>query len=121
MVRYWPVIVFLGGGVGSVLRAWLGSLMPIPWGTVGINLLGSAILAALANPVIPASPELRTFLGVGMLGGFTTYSTFNLQVLTAIQDRDYGLALGQIVATVGGALVGGAVGWAAVEWWTTRG
>lgn len=120
MVRYWPVIVFLGGGLGSVLRAWIGSWMPIPWGTVAINVLGSMILAALANPAIPATPELRTFVGVGMLGGFTTYSTFNLQVLTAVQDRNYGLALGQIVATVGGALVGGTLGWSAVDAWSAR-
>lgn len=115
MVQGWWLYAFVGGGLGSVARAGLSSLGPAPWSTVAVNLLGSALLAALAHPAVNASPALRMFVGVGVLGGFTTYSTFNLQVFQAVQARDYGNAALQVALTVAGALVVAVLTWMTLD------
>jgi CrcB protein len=105
------LLVALGGGLGAGLRWWLATVWPGPWGIVGINLIGSALLAFLAHPGWAISPEVRLLLGTGVLGGFTTYSTFNLDVLTALRAGAWGRAAGVLGVTVLGGLVGGAAGW----------
>ncbi len=108
--------VFLGGGTGAALR-WLLSLwIPGYPGTILINLIGSFALALLSHPATGASPALRLTLGVGILGGFTTYSTFNLQLLNALQQRDAVGAGIQLFGTVGGCLLFGLLGWQFAEW-----
>lgn len=102
--------VFLGGGLGSVLRWGIGQWLD-PWGTLAVNLIGSAILAFIAHPAIGLAGPWKTALCVGLMGGFTTYSTFNLEVLTALHDGEHGKALLLIVLTVVGALVAGSLGW----------
>lgn len=106
--------VFLGGGTGAALRWALSQAIPGPWGVVLINALGSAALAALAHPGLGASPAVRLAVGTGVLGGFTTYSTFNLDLLTALQARHWLRAVGLVVATLGGCLLGGGLSWWAV-------
>jgi fluoride exporter len=115
MVPWWWALTFVGGGLGSVLRAGLTAAAPAPWGTVLVNLTGSAVLAALAHPSSGLSPAMRMFFGVGVLGGFTTYSTFNLQVYEALMQRRYELAAGQLVLTVGGSLLAGLAAWIAMD------
>lgn len=99
-----------------MLRWGLLGVWPGPWGVVVINVVGSALLAALAHPAVDASESTRVLLGVGLLGGFTTYSTFNLDVLNAIQQGRIGSALLLTTATVGGCLVGGAFGVIVAGW-----
>lgn len=80
------LLVFLGGGLGAVLRAgliavtasWLG---PFPLGVLLANLLGSCALGSVyvaADEAHLLHSEVRLFLAVGVLGGFTTFSTFAL-------------------------------------------
>ncbi len=84
-----------GGAIGAVLRYGVGLLVGkaadtgFPWGTLGVNVLGSFVMGALVtymalhwNP----SQEVRAFLTIGLLGGFTTFSTFSLDVVT-LWDR----------------------------------
>jgi fluoride exporter len=110
--------VCLGGAVGSGLRylAVLATVrafgLTFPFGTLAVNLLGSALLGALVQlaPGSALSPELRTALGVGLLGGFTTYSTFNLELLALIQQGRAGLALAYGAGTLLGGLAAGLSG-----------
>lgn len=92
--------VAAGGACGSVLRyisvsllgRWLGT--GFPWGTVFVNLLGSfimGVLAELAARKLNIPEPLRVFLFVGVLGGFTTFSTFSLDMVSLI-NRDLRLA-----------------------------
>ncbi len=106
------LFVFLGGGTGAVLRWWLAALLPAPWGTVVVNVIGSAVLAALLHEATALPEPWRLALGTGMMGGFTTYSTFNHDVLTALHR-------GEILhaALVAGTTLVACLGGAAVGWW----
>lgn len=91
-----PVLlgVATGGALGSLLRFAVGRLFPaapaaLPWSTLGINVLGSFVLGLLAGASVArpeASPALRAFLGIGLLGGFTTFSTFSVETISLAQS-----------------------------------
>jgi CrcB protein len=104
--------VFLGGGTGAVLRWWLSGLAASPWGTMGVNILGSAMLAGLMHPEVGLQDPWKLALGTGLMGGFTTYSTFNLDVWMALQSGDTWRAGVTLLGTVFGCLLGAALGWA---------
>jgi CrcB protein len=82
-------LVGLGGAIGSIARWGVSEAMPtetgeVPWATIAVNLLGAFLLGAL----IAASVETETllFLGTGLLGGFTTMSTFGIETVRLIQS-----------------------------------
>ncbi|MBX3132859.1 MAG: fluoride efflux transporter CrcB [Gemmatimonadaceae bacterium] len=107
-----------GGAFGSLLRFSVGRLLPVaagtlPWSTLAINVLGSLALGALAGAGFDrpdASPALRAFLGVGLLGGFTTFSTFSLETVSLFHAgaplRAVAYATLSVVASVGAAALG---------------
>ena len=115
-------LVALGGALGSVARYGVGALAAqllgpgFPWGTLLVNLTGSFLIAlvmhlALTGTVI--SLEMRIFLTTGIMGGFTTYSSFNYETLALLNQRAYWLAGLNIAGTVLGCLVAGVLGLAA--------
>jgi CrcB protein len=90
-------LVFLGGGIGSVARYALASAVqrempgPFPSGTFAVNLLGSfaiGLVGALGLERAAISPEARVFLMVGLLGGFTTFSSLAWETLGLLTVRD---------------------------------
>ncbi len=102
--------VMLGGGLGSGLRYGVGLLAlrwvggAFPWGTLLVNLVGSALLAFFLSETSRAwSLELKLFLTTGLMGGFTTYSSFNFEVLRLWQQQPL-WAVAYVVATLFGAL-----------------
>lgn len=82
------LLVFIGGGMGSCLRhgvnLWaLGRFGPgFPFGTITVNVVGSAVMGVVAAVLLTrsGSPEWRLLLMTGVLGGFTTFSAFSLDV-----------------------------------------
>ena len=115
-------LVALGGAIGSVARYGVGAVAAqvlgsaFPWGTLFVNLSGSFLIAlvmhvALAGTAI--SLDLRVFLTTGIMGGFTTYSSFNYETLALLNQRAYGLAGLNLAGTVVGCLVAGVLGLAA--------
>lgn len=101
--------VALGGAVGAVGRyitvsavgAMFGTGFPL--GTLVVNVLGSLILGAfieLSALVWSPSPELRAMIVVGMLGAFTTFSTFSLDVVSMFTRGDHSMAFGYVLASV---------------------
>lgn len=106
------VWVFLGGGGGAWARWMLGLWLPNPWATLAVNVIGSFALAALMHPALRPAPEWQLALGTGLLGGFTTYSTFNLLLLAAIREGDLRAAALQAGLTLFGCLGAGWLGWA---------
>lgn len=111
--------VALGGAVGSLLR-WLVELVlpastgTVPWGTLLVNVLGSVLLAG-AVVVLDSgvgSVVHRSFLGTGVLGGFTTFSTYAVQV-AVLGDVAPATALAYLVAT---PLLCVAAAWLAAAW-----
>ena len=116
------ILVALGGAIGSVARYGVGAVAAqllgaaFPWGTLLVNLSGSFLISlvmhvALAGTAI--SLELRIFLTTGIMGGFTTYSSFNYETLALINQRAYGLAGLNLAATVVGCFLTGVLGLAA--------
>ena len=97
--------VFLGGGVGSVCRyllGWLispGGFTTFPWATFLINLIGSFSLGLLFA-MTKDKPTVYALLGVGFCGGFTTFSTFSVEVLQLVERDRFDLAAGYLLASV---------------------
>lgn len=115
MTAWAPLLVFLGGGLGAVARWSVSLWVPGAVGTLIVNVLGSALLAGLAHPhggLDLAAHPWRLALMTGALGGFTTYSTFNLDVLSLLQAGQPGRAALLAGGTLGACLGAGALGWA---------
>ncbi|AGH51031.1 MULTISPECIES: fluoride efflux transporter CrcB [Sphingomonadales] len=102
-------LVFIGSGLGGALRHLVGlaSLRLLgpgfPWGTLTINVLGSTLMGAVAGLFAARSwghPEWRLFLATGVLGGFTTWSTFSLDVVTLWERGRPAAALGYVAASL---------------------
>jgi CrcB protein len=97
--------VALGGAVGAVARygvglgaaRWLG--LGFPWGTLIVNVLGGLAMGYLAARVGPEQTALRLGLGVGVLGGFTTFSAFSLETVKLMEHQP-GLAALYALASV---------------------
>ncbi len=103
--------VSAGGAIGAVARWALESASPgvagqFPWVTFAINVVGSALLAAL--PLLPAARRhawVGLLLGTGVLGGFTTMSTASVETFALLDDHHVTLALTYVLGTLGAALV----------------
>ncbi|NNM98219.1 MAG: fluoride efflux transporter CrcB [Candidatus Eremiobacteraeota bacterium] len=112
--------VALGGGLGSALRYIVNFLVVarfgpgFPLGTLLINMTGSLLIGVVAELAATSSlgmsPLLRLFLAVGVLGGYTTFSTFALDTVTLVGDRALGIAtmyaLGSVALGVLAAFAG---------------
>jgi CrcB protein len=108
--------VALGGGVGAWLRFAASRLIgpqTFPWATLSVNLAGSFAMGLLAGWLARQGQQAevwRLLIGVGVLGGFTTFSAFSLEVVTLAQRGAPGLAAGyatlSVLAGVAGLLAG---------------
>jgi len=118
----------LGGAIGTgarhLLSTWVARAVGagFPLGTFLVNVSGSFLLAmlmhlSLSTEVIGA--DARLILGTGVLGGFTTYSTFNYETFTLLRDGSWSLAVGNIAGTVLGCLAAATIGFAAARAMTT--
>ncbi|MEZ5607356.1 MAG: fluoride efflux transporter CrcB [Burkholderiaceae bacterium] len=119
MPRLLPVLaVFCGGGLGCLLRWGLGALLnpifpTIPLGTVAVNLIGGMLIglsSAFFSHSASVPPELRLLVITGFLGGLTTFSTFSLEVVTLLAQKQYGWGLGAASLHLFGALFMTALG-----------
>ena len=107
------LIVFIGAGIGGALRHGVNVAATrlfgfgFPYGTLIVNVTGSFAMGLLAGffayrAGIPQ--HLRLFLTTGILGGFTTFSTFSLDAALLIERHSYGAAAGYLVASVAAGL-----------------
>ena len=84
-----------------------------PYGTLLINVAGSFLLGLLMQLSLSTqvvSADVRLIIGTGILGGFTTYSTFNYETLALLREEAWGVAFANAGATLIGCLVAGAFG-----------
>ena len=105
-------VVALGGMAGAAARYLIGLAWPtptgaFPWATLVVNVTGCAligVLMVLVTEVWIRERLLRPFLGTGVLGGFTTFSTYTVDIQQLMSNRHPGTALLYLAATVFGAL-----------------
>lgn len=118
-------LVAAGGAIGAVARfaasaglaRVFGSGFPV--GTLIVNVVGCAaagIVLAGEQDGPPISESTRAFVVIGMLGGFTTFSTFSAETLALYRKGEVGAAAGNVVLNVALCLVGVAAGWALGRW-----
>lgn len=111
--------VALGGAIGASARHLLGmatlkTLGPgYPYGTLAANVLGGFLMGFLYIFLITkfnGGTNLRLFLGVGLLGGFTTFSAFSLDAFLMIEKKAYGALLGyvggSVILSIGALMIG---------------
>jgi CrcB protein len=119
------LLVCAGGALGSgaryLLSTWVARTLgaEFPRGTLIVNATGSFVLAFIfAVPGSRLSPDLRLFLGAGVMGGYTTYSSFNTETIALLEQGSAGLAAANVGLTVVGCLVAGFIGLALGRWLT---
>lgn len=103
-----PVAVAAGGALGSVLRFWLSLALPhspggFPWPTFAVNAVGCLVIGVfmvVISEIVVAHRLLRPFVGVGVLGGFTTFSTYVTESAGLLLAERPRLALVYLLATV---------------------
>ena len=104
------IAVALGGALGSLARHYVNLVFAhltettTPYATATVNILGSVVVGVLAGMTaggkLHMTPVVRTFVFVGILGGFTTFSSFMLDTLTLAHGRDHGLAVSNVMFQV---------------------
>jgi CrcB protein len=111
--------ICLGGAVGTgaryLLSGWLARLAGpgFPYGTLAVNVIGSFLLGLLMQVSLSTdalSPTLRLTLTTGVMGGFTTYSTFNYETLRLLQEGSWPLGVANLGITVLSCLATGLLG-----------
>jgi CrcB protein len=114
MIYFW---IGLGSALGGAARYWCYGFAgrywgeTFPWGTLLVNVVGSAIIGLVATMTstdgrfLVPSP-VRLFVTAGLCGGFTTFSTFSLETLNFARDGEWLKALGNVTATLLLCLIG---------------
>ena len=111
--------VALGGGIGALLRYqtgramtwWMGPTMVslFPWATLAVNTIGCLLMGVLAGWLArhgAGGDQLRLLLGVGLLGGYTTFSAFSLEMVLLIQRGQFTFAALYLILSVGLSISG---------------
>lgn len=100
------LLVVLGAAVGAPLRYLVDHAVrtrhggAFPWGTLLVNVVGSAVLGALAGVGSALPQPLAVLLGTGFCGALTTYSTFGYETMRLVETRAYGHAVGNVLVSV---------------------
>jgi len=113
------LLICLGGAIGTAARygisLWSRQALgtAFPYGTLTVNVLGSFLLGAIMYVGLNTtllSVTMRFALGTGVMGGFTTYSSFNYETLQLFQERSFRLGIINLFATLTGCFVAGWLG-----------
>jgi CrcB protein len=119
------LLICLGGAIGTGARYLIAIGTPrllgawFPYATLVVNVVGSFLLGAIMHVGLTTnlmSPNLRLVLTTGIMGGFTTYSTFNYETLEYLRGGAVWLAGLNVAATLVLCLLAGALGLAAARW-----
>lgn len=122
MLRFFWIC--LGGAIGTGARylvtGWAAALFgPLfPWGTFAVNVMGSFLIGGIMQAAVATTlvtPTLRLFLTTGILGGFTTYSSYNYETVRFVREGAWSLATANFALTAVSCVVAGMAGVVLVE------
>ena len=111
-------VVFVGAGIGGLARYALSARIQdatradFPWGTFVINVTGSLLLTFVYGLLegVSTPAEWRAFLGIGVIGGYTTFSTFSYEAVHLLQagewERAFIYVFGSVLPSLAGAFIG---------------
>jgi len=108
-VMFRNIVVFIGGGIGAVFRyllaGWIYKIIgtDFPYGTLVVNVIGCFLIGlflTIAEDRFLINPSLRIFVAVGIIGGFTTFSTFNFETIELLRDGAFALGMMNVVASI---------------------
>lgn len=111
----------LGGAAGTLARYGLSTWCQqrfgagFPYGTLAVNVIGSFLLGVILQIAATTellSPTLRLGLSTGVMGGFTTYSSFNYETIKLFEDRAWKAGVANVAVTIVGCLLAGVLGMA---------
>lgn len=123
------LFIGLGSAIGGMGRYWLASWLTqrlsesvFPWGTFAVNVSGSFCIGLLYFSIGPQKPlvlepHLEKFILIGVLGGYTTFSTFSLQTLNLIRENNMSLAMSNILLSVFASLIAVWLGYQIAKLW----
>ena len=103
------LVIGAGGAIGAILRYVVGQSVQtwtgrgFPWGTLSVNVLGSLLIGVLTVLLLEKwsdNPELRAFLLIGILGAFTTFSTFSMETVNLLMAQQFAKAMINVLASV---------------------
>jgi fluoride exporter len=113
------IFVFVGGGLGAAARYWLQGFIygetgtSFPYGTLAVNVLGCFIIGVLMSSMeerFLVHPSIRIFLTIGILGGFTTFSSFSYETISLFRDGEILYALANALGSLFLCLIGTWIG-----------
>ncbi len=101
------LFIALGGAIGALMRYGISGLphryvdSVFPWGTLTVNIIGAFLIGFLwgTSERVDIAPNMRTFLFVGVLGAFTTFSTYSLESINLLRDGEIKLALAYMLTS----------------------
>jgi CrcB protein len=110
-----------GGGARYLVSGWVLKILgpAFPDGTLAVNVLGSFLIAGLMYAGVEKamiSPTVRLTLTVGVMGGFTTFSTFSYETMKSLQDGAWGIAIANVLVSVLACLAACLLGWGSAKW-----
>ena len=105
------ILIMIGSALGGAGRYWCSGFVAqnfgetFPWGTIIVNIVGSFVIGFVATLTGPdgrvlASTDTRQFIMVGLCGGYTTFSSFSLQTLSLLREREWLYAGGNVLLSV---------------------
>ncbi len=115
MVSDWMAVA-LGGAIGALLRFYVSETVSsegFPWATLTVNLVGSLLLGVMTAAVAAStlSETQALLLGTGILGAFTTLSTFSVETATLYQEEQWSALLGYVASSALGGPLLALIGW----------
>ena len=117
-------LIFVGGGLGSMARfaisQWVyrWAATGFPWGTLSVNVIGCGVIGALGSLFdegVLVEPNMRTFLMIGVLGGYTTFSSFGLEAWNLFREQQWISLAAYIGASNVAGLSAVVLGWTLVR------
>lgn len=104
------VLIFFGAGVGGVCRYWVSSAVygllgnEFPYGTLIVNISGCLVMGLLSGFILErelsAAPQIRALLLIGLLGGYTTFSSFSIETIYLIENGHWVSGFMNMLASV---------------------